>query len=204
MTLEERQRFVFWAHARVCFENCADTCSYVLDKNLDWSNPIYKPLTSSAILEYGKPFSGNRGMLSRKLVNEVVDHVIQDKQRKLHDYIIRQRNQMVAHIDMNTGIDGEELLHSVRIEVTGREMNVLSGEPKCPVEAIRDLRDLADFLREKALYHCSKPMDKFKNIIRKGYRKKIGEYVVILDSGEKVLRKLKESERPALFWEERV
>jgi hypothetical protein len=60
--LENRRDFALWAHAGICFKNCVAACEHLLEKKLTPYDPLHKPLTVCAIIEYAKPFKRSQGL----------------------------------------------------------------------------------------------------------------------------------------------
>lgn len=190
--MEQCREFALWAHASTCFGNCVDACKLLLEQKVTPSHPLYKPLTVCAVIEYGKPFKGSRG------IGRISDlSIIPDE--KLHADVIQVRDKIVAHIDTQGMPSSSPHLHCVRLEVKDRDVYYIVEEPKLHPEMVPKLLSQGEKLRETADYHAKKHVRKLCQVIKHAGTGQ-GEYLIELE-GPNGIRILTEAEKATLYWD---
>ncbi len=190
--LEERKKFVLFSHATQCFRYCVQACEYAEKHNLDLSNFQYKPISEWAVIEYGKPFKFSRGL--GKLPNEIIP---QD-QTELHEFVLRIRDKMIAHIDTK-GLESEgHRFNKVRLEITQTGLNYIVEAPRIMPQELVQLKNLAIKLEKTSHYHVTKFI---KKISKKVSSMGIGEYLVDIEEPDGGFTKLTDAQKAKLFWD---
>ncbi|MBW2569870.1 MAG: hypothetical protein JRE47_11040 [Deltaproteobacteria bacterium] len=188
--LEDRRQFALFAHATQCFRYCVEACDYVKEHNLKMSDFLYKPLSEWAITEYGKPFKKSRGL------GKIPEKMIPQRHIELHEFILRVRDKMVAHVDTIGLENPEHGFHKVRLERTMRNFNYIVEAPRVRPQKIEQLRILAKKLEEKSHYHATKHVKKLSKIVK---GKGLGEFLIDIEKSEGGITKLKDKEKAILF-----
>lgn len=190
--LEDRKKLVLFAHATQCFRYCVQACEYAEKHNLNLSDFQYKPISEWAVIEYGKPFKTSRGL------GKVPCEIIPQGQTELHEFILRIRDKMIAHIDTK-GLESEEhRFHKVRIEITQTGLNYIVETPRILPKELLQLKNLAKKLEEKSHYHVTKLIKKFsKKVSNIG----IGEYLVDIEEPDGGFTKLTDAQKAKLYWD---
>lgn len=190
---EIRRYFILYAHATTCFENCIKGCDIIKEQNLTFFDSLFKPLSVWAAIEYGKPFKRSHGL------PRIPNIIIPENYTDLHEFIISFRDKIVAHIDMD-GQKSDETgirLHSVKLEVTNKDLNYVVSEPKIGVEEVLSLRSLAKLLREKAHYHATKNLKKIYGHVKNFGQ---GQFLISPNDESNGIRKLSPDEINKRFW----
>ncbi len=192
--LKDRKEFALWAHASVCFQNCADACASVIESKLSPRDRLYKPLTVYAVIEYAKPFKRSRGL------GTVPEIVIPKNHMRCHELVISVRDKIAAHIDTAKTPEHDLYPHCVRIEIGRRGVACIVEEPKVHPDTVSELKILAEALAATAHYQASKHTKKMYEVVKRSGRGK-GEYLIDVESPENGLRRLGEHEKARLFWD---
>ena len=194
--LKERRDFALWAHATVCFENCARMCELIHEKGLHPSDELFKPLSVCALVEYAKPFM--KSNVLGNIPKEVIREIIPGDRIELHEFAVQVRDKVVAHLDTDHPGKASVHIHGVRLNVTEKGLWFLVQEPKVRPEFIAELRKLASDLAVKARYYVNRHL---KNMHRTIRDEGLGEFEIDLAEESCKLRKLGKEERAEIFWE---
>jgi hypothetical protein len=204
--IKSRREFALWAHARLCFRNCADACDLALSPELNIRDIRYKSLSVFAVVEYAKPFMRSEGL--GRLDETMIKLDPDDK--TLHDFVVRFRNKIVVHLDTQGEADKPALAdyqhhpHCVRLELTeGEGINCIVEETRLEREYLVALRLLARECAKKARYHEKGHVKKLLQVAKRaGEKLNVGEYLLELDNPDRALRKLSAEEKAENFWPE--
>lgn len=191
--LEDRRAFALWAHAVFCFRNCSSACDWVVSRQLSPFDPLYKPLTVWAVIEYAKPFT-------KSITLGRLPLVITEGHEELHAFVMNLRNKVVAHLDTRELSHDQPNHHLVRVAYTEHGTETIVEEPKVLPQTVMSLRTVASLLAEKASYHAQRHRAEINNAVRRAGTG-LGEYLIDVDDPTGGLRKLSEYEKATLFWE---
>lgn len=123
MKTANEESYIFRHLALIDMERVLRSLEYLDDLEDEYLKEV---LFRDAVLSYVKPFSGNRGVYTKKWLKITDEEYVPEELKSVHNDLVNIRNELFAHIDMKrqmphldiNEIDGEKHLS---FTVTGYE-----------------------------------------------------------------------------------
>lgn len=151
------ERLSFWKffHALDCFQQAKNQCDYILQEKSRIPKGLYRNILTAYFVVYGKPFKNRKA-------TRLPEDVVPNEMRILHDEIVRYRDKLFAHSDLD-GINEEmnEYLDHVEIHVSNGKAMWHGTSLFSNTERFAEYRHLCNALIEKMQYHYMRIAEKW-------------------------------------------
>ena len=143
-----------YAHAEICFHNCAEYLNLYFDEQVQWTSIKSRALLTAATIEYAKPFKKSRG------IEKIDESIIPAKYEKLHGTLIKSRDKYIAHLDKRGLENPDREFHRIHLIKKGSVIDIQVESPRMPLHLIKQMKLLALELEKKSKYHWQKYIKK--------------------------------------------
>jgi hypothetical protein len=172
--LEDRKTLWKMHHANADFSMVADTCNYILEKDVKFEDGIYYALIVGIYTIYGRPFSQSIG------AGKLPPDIVPNEHLALHQELLKLRNQVYAHSDATGAPASFGNINQVRFFVDANKPGeILPGVLRWRSEraVLKEIIVLCKALKKKTKYWIDKIQDKhFPHL-----KVPSGEYVIDLN-----------------------
>lgn len=144
---EDIKKLWLMNHAHMAFLSVYEASSHIVKNDLKYGDGLFYPLFTSIVINYARPFKRS------KIVGKLVEELVPQKSKDLHNLLILIRDTLVAHSDGDGPSDKWGKINEVRYVFAKSHFVCNTTQFHLNSTEIREAKNLAKILLEKTSYH---------------------------------------------------